>query len=140
MTIVTAIRTPTKGEAAVPSLRVADHTVSSVQVSTRDSLKGGGCSKKASKYPFIFVTARVNFSSCTGGGKTRGCQETRDNSAGSLMEFSEEPHLRPDLSLRLAYEPVRPLVQLTGGRLLYPNVAVLVASHLFADVLVHRMR
>lgn len=73
MTIVTAVRTPPKGEAAVPSLRVADHTVSSVQVSTRDSLKGGGCSKKASKYPFIFVTARVNFSSCVqGGGGVRG--------------------------------------------------------------------
>lgn len=53
-----------RAQAAVPSLMVADHTVSSVQVSTRDSLKGGACSKKASKYPFIFVTARVNFSSC----------------------------------------------------------------------------
>lgn len=33
----------------VPSLMVADHTVSSVFVSIRDNLKGGGCSKKASK-------------------------------------------------------------------------------------------
>lgn len=33
----------------VPSLMVADHTVSSVSVSMRDSLKGGGCSKNASK-------------------------------------------------------------------------------------------
>lgn len=56
------------------------------------------------------------------------------------MKFREELHLRSDLTLRLAYEPVRPLLQFTGGRLLNQNVAVLVASDLFADVLVHRTR
>lgn len=45
--------------------------------------------------------------------------------------------LRSDLSLRLTHETIRPLVQLARGGLLYPNVAVLVALHLFFDILVH---
>lgn len=117
---------------------VADHTVSSVQVSTRDSLKGGACSKKASKYPFIFVTARVNFSSCKK--QTCACWENEGMSTSGLMKFRKPPNLRSDLTLRLAYEAVRPLIQFTGGRLLNQNVAVLVASNLFADILAHRMR
>lgn len=46
-------------------------------------------------------------------------------------------HLRFDLSLRLAHEAIRPLVQFTRGRLVYLNVAILVAPHLFGNILVH---
>lgn len=47
-------------------------------------------------------------------------------------------HLRFDLSLRLAHKAIRPLVQLTRGRLVYLNVAILVAPHLFGNILVHK--
>lgn len=49
-----------------------------------------------------------------------------------------ETHLRFDLSLRLAQETIRALVQLARGRLNYLSVTSLVAPHLIFDVLVHR--
>lgn len=47
----------------------------------------------------------------------------------------EETNLRFDLSLWLTKETIRPLVQFACGRLLYSDVAILVAPHLFAYVL-----
>lgn len=44
-------------------------------------------------------------------------------------------NLRFDVSLRLTQEAVRPLIQFAGGRLLYPNVTILVSLHLFAYIL-----
>lgn len=48
---------------------------------------------------------------------------------------SVKSHLRSDLSLRLAHEPVRPLGQFASGRLFDAEVAIPVAAHLFGDIL-----
>lgn len=48
----------------------------------------------------------------------------------------KESHLRSDLSLRLAHETIRPLIQFTRGGLFDPKVAILVAPHLFGYILV----
>lgn len=53
------------------------------------------------------------------------------------MHMQRDTHLRFDVSLWLAQETIRPLVQFARWRLLYPNVAILVAAHLFAYILVH---
>lgn len=47
-----------------------------------------------------------------------------------------DTHLRFDVSLRLAQETIRSLVQLARGRLYYFNVASLVAPHLILYILV----
>lgn len=49
----------------------------------------------------------------------------------------KKANLRFDLPLWLAHETIRPLIQFTGGRLLYPNVAILVAPHLLGYILVY---
>lgn len=51
-----------------------------------------------------------------------------------------ETDLRFNVPLWLTQEAIRPLVQFTRRRLLYPGVTVLVAPHLLAYVLVYRQQ
>lgn len=51
--------------------------------------------------------------------------------------LERDTHLRFDLSLRLAQETIRPLIQFARGRLIDLNVTILVGPHLFAYILIH---
>ena len=65
--------------------------------------------------------------------QTVGC-----NTNDFTHAWCKETHLRFDVSLRLAHETIRPLIQFTRGRLVYLDVPMLVAPHLFGYVLVYK--